>query len=167
MGFGEIALLYNDRRTATVKAVDECKTWVLEGKTFKNIIIKATVQKRNIELGFLERVQMFSNTLLMLISFFIENLDRYEKLKLIDGLESKTFIKGECMIKEGEEGDYFYIIEQGEVECVKDPEDPSQDKIHVRDLSRGEHFGELALINNVKRTLSVRAKSDLCKVLAL
>ena len=29
--FGEIALLYNDKRTSTIKALDDCSTWVLEG----------------------------------------------------------------------------------------------------------------------------------------
>lgn len=40
VGFGEIALMYNDKRTATVKAVEQCDTWVLEGRVFKHIIIK-------------------------------------------------------------------------------------------------------------------------------
>lgn len=40
IGFGEIALLYNDKRTATVKAAERCQCWVLEGKVFKNIIIR-------------------------------------------------------------------------------------------------------------------------------
>ena len=40
IGFGEIALLYNDKRTATVRAAEPCQCWVLEGRTFKNIIIK-------------------------------------------------------------------------------------------------------------------------------
>jgi CRP-like cAMP-binding protein len=43
VGFGEIALLYNDKRTATIKSVDKCKCWALEGRVFKHIIIKATV----------------------------------------------------------------------------------------------------------------------------
>lgn len=53
--------MYNDKRTATVKAIDRCDTWVLEGKVFKHIIIKQTVNRRNISLGFLERVPLFSN----------------------------------------------------------------------------------------------------------
>jgi len=32
-------------------------------------------------------------------------------MKLIDGLEVKYFAKGQAVIKEGEEGNYFYIIE--------------------------------------------------------
>jgi cAMP-dependent protein kinase regulator len=113
------------------------------------------VNRRNISLGFLERVPLFVN------------LDKYEKLKLIDGLESKEYQKGDYIITEGEEGDNFYIIEEGSVHCLKSQEDPSQGEILVRTLSRGDHFGELALINNVKRSLSIKVFSDTCKVLAL
>jgi CRP-like cAMP-binding protein len=59
VSFGEIALLYNERRTATVVAVETCDTWVLEGKVFKNIIIKSALNRRNIELSFLDKVQIF------------------------------------------------------------------------------------------------------------
>jgi cAMP-dependent protein kinase regulator len=107
VGFGEIALMYNDKRTATVKAVEPCECWVLDGKVFKNIIIKATLQKRSISLGFLDQVKL------------LEKLDRYEKLKLIDGLESKSYKKGDTIIEEGNEGEDFYIIEEGTVECLK------------------------------------------------
>jgi CRP-like cAMP-binding protein len=37
----------------------------------------------------------------------------------------------------------------------------------VRTLSRGDHFGELALIKNCKRTMSIRVSSGQCTVLAL
>lgn len=88
-------------------------------------------------------------------------------MKLIDGLESKNFTKGEYIIKEGEDGDYFYIIEDGVVDCMKEPTSNTSEAIHVRDLIRGDYFGELALLNNAKRTLSVKVKSDSCKLLAL
>src|SRR5206468_2988348 len=77
------------------------------------------------------------------------------------------FVKGDEIIKEGEDGDYFYIIEEGSVDCIKSQEDLKQDPILVRTLSKGDHFGELALINNVKRSLSVKVASDTCKLLAL
>lgn len=38
---------------------------------------------------------------------------------LIDMLEYKTYNKNDLIIKEGEVGDYLYIIEEGEVECYK------------------------------------------------
>ena len=39
--------------------------------------------------------------------------------------------------------------------------------MHVRTLGTSEHFGELALINNDKRSLSVRVKSDKVSLLRL
>ncbi len=39
IGFGEIALMYNDRRTASIIALEDCKVWTLSGRVFKNIII--------------------------------------------------------------------------------------------------------------------------------
>lgn len=45
-GFGEIALIYNDKRSASIEALEECTTYVLDGKIFKTIIIKASIDKR-------------------------------------------------------------------------------------------------------------------------
>ena len=39
--------------------------------------------------------------------------------------------------------------------------------VHVRTLAKGDHFGELALINNDKRSLSIRVKSAVCVLLKL
>ena len=38
IGFGEIALLYDDQRTASVTALTNCEAWVLSGNIFKHII---------------------------------------------------------------------------------------------------------------------------------
>jgi len=135
--------------------------WVLEGQVFKNIIIKQYIKRRNIELGFLERVPLLRNFSSLRI---IETLDKYEKMKLIDGLEVKYFSQGQSIVREGEEGNYFYIIESGTVDCLKDEGGTQK---FVRSLQKGEHFGELALIRSIKRTLSVVAQSDTVKILAL
>ena len=81
---------------------------------------------------------------------------------------------GDYIIKEGEKGETFYIIEEGAVECLKTEEKEEgeegvqfNNKVHVRDLTVGDHFGELALIKDTTRSLSVRVKSEQCKVLAL
>jgi len=62
-----------------------------------------------VELSFLDRVTLFCKSLYIHKS--LEKLDKYEKLKLLDGLEVKMYNKGDFIINEGEEGDYFYIIE--------------------------------------------------------
>ena len=40
-GFGEVALMYNHPRTATVRALQESTCWVLDGTVFKSIVIKS------------------------------------------------------------------------------------------------------------------------------
>ena len=62
-------------------------------------------------------------------------------------------------------GHTFYIIEEGECECLKSQDEGGYE--FIRQLTVGAHFGEIALLKNVKRTLSVRATSDNLKLLAL
>ena len=76
-------------------------------------------------------------------------------------------MQGEFIIKEGNTGDEFFIIETGEVDCLKlHTIGNKRGFVLVRTLKAGEHFGELALITNEKRSLSIRAKTN-CKLLKL
>jgi len=154
IGFGEIALLYNDKRTASITALTDCDTWVLTGECFKFIIAQNSIRRRNISLEFLNKVELFNE------------LEQYDKIKLIDGLTTQTKLKGDFIFHEGDRGDHFYIIEEGEVEFVhEDANGAITDQVRV--LGAGAHFGEIALINGVKRTLSVRVVSERAKLLLL
>jgi cAMP-dependent protein kinase regulator len=97
---------------------------------------------------------------------YLDNLDKYQKLKLIDGLQSMNMVKDEFIFQEGDTGEEFYIIEEGEVECLK-KSNSSDEFLLIRTLKRAEHFGELALINNKNRSLSIRISSPECKLLKL
>lgn len=146
IGFGEIALLYNDKRTASVTALTNCEAWVLSGDVFKHIIAAHSLQRRTLSLEYLDKVQLF------------KPLETYQRLKLIDGLKQATFQDKQFIFHKGDAGELFYIIEQGRVECGTEEEDGVFEV--VRELGKGDHFGEIALINNVKRTLSVRVKGE-------
>jgi len=65
------------------------------------------------------------------------------------------------VFKEGDEGEDFYVIENGEVDCLKlqDVDEGEKCFIKVRTLKTGDHFGELALINKQKRSLGIRVSS--------
>lgn len=55
VGFGEIALLLNSKRTASVIAAsEECSAWVLSADVFKHIIAQNTLRRRNINLNYLD-----------------------------------------------------------------------------------------------------------------
>jgi MFS family permease len=60
--------------------------------------------------------------------------------------------KGETIVREGETGDRFYVIESGEVEILG------------RTFGPGESFGEIALLRDVPRTASVTAVTDVSLV---
>jgi cAMP-dependent protein kinase regulator len=150
IGFGEIALLYNDKRTASITAIDDCETWVLSGDVFKQIIAINSIRRRNISLEYLDKVELF------------KPLEQYEKLKLIDGLKVINAAAGDFIFHQGDTGDHFYIIEEGTIECGFEKEQPDGTNSFdiVRTLSQGDHFGEIALINGVRRTLAVRSGLD-------
>lgn len=61
---------------------------------------------------------------------------------------------GDCIIKQGDPGDYFYIIKSGR--CMVTRKSNEQDKeIKLAELSTGNTFGEEALISDAKRNASI------------
>lgn len=68
------------------------------------------------------------------------------------------------MFNQGDIGNEFFIIESGQCECLKPTSD--SDFEQVRLLTEGNHFGEVAILKNVTRTLAVRAVDSL-KLLVL
>jgi cAMP-dependent protein kinase regulator len=109
-GFGELALIYNDKRSATLTATEPCVCYVLDGILCKQMIIQSSMQKRSTHAAFLNGIKLF------------DNLESKQKLKLVDGLLSITLKKDAFVFREGDEGMEFFIIEQGEVDCLKDTE---------------------------------------------
>jgi len=66
---------------------------------------------------------------------------------------------GEQIILQGDPGERFYLIEAGQVEVYEDGD-------FRRTQSEGDSFGEIALLNDVPRTATVRAVGE-CRLLAL
>lgn len=137
--FGELALMYNAPRAATVTALEDCVLWALDRVTFRKIILEKTATKRKMYGDFLKEVPILSS------------LDVYQLNKLADALNSETFEPGSVIIKEGDVGDKFYIVESGEAEVTK------EGKGKVQDLSKGSYFGEVALLNDLPRQATVSA----------
>lgn len=82
-------------------------------------------------------------------------MDAYDRSKIADALKSVNVKAGEMVIKEGEEGDTFFMIEEGSLAAYKNLEGEEK---RVKEYKRGDFFGELALKNNAPRAASVKAE---------
>jgi cAMP-dependent protein kinase regulator len=142
--FGELALMYNSPRAATVVSAEPaCTLWALDRITFRRILMDSTFQRRRLYESFLEEVPLLST------------LTRYERSKIADALEMQKYPAGTTIIKEGDAGEAFYLLESGEAEAYKaGTEHP------VKQYTKGDYFGELALLNDAPRAASVISKTE-------
>ncbi len=77
------------------------------------------------------------------------DLDRESFVELLNHVSLRTFAKGEKILKEGEEGDSFFIIVNGSVRVIKDQD------LNLAKLDSGAFFGEMALVSSRPRQASV------------
>ena len=95
------------------------------------------------------------------------DVDRLAKLPFFEGIElsllheiatlfsTETFNQGDAVVREGEEGNKFYIIVRGKFDIVKNDLDGGEKRVAV--LQDGDHFGEIALLKDIPRTATVRS----------
>jgi cAMP-dependent protein kinase regulator len=86
-------------------------------------------------------------------------LDSKETEIVIMAMEEKRFKTGDVVIQQGDDGDYFYVIDEGQFDCTKMYKGKTQPTF-LKVYEPGESFGELALLYNAPRAASIIAKSD-------
>ncbi|CAG0920690.1 unnamed protein product [Notodromas monacha] len=147
--FGELALLYNCQRTASIRAVTAAKLWSLERRVFQEVMMHTGLQRREDNLHFLRSVPL------------LQNLANEMLMRIADVLEVEFFPQGAYVVRQGGKGDTFYIISSGEVkvtQVVPSPDDPNMTvEEEIRILGRGDYFGEQALMREDVRTANVIA----------
>lgn len=142
--FGELAILYNCRRTATITTKTDVKLWALDRQVFQYVVRSAGQERDE------ERLQLLSK---------VKDLKQFpeEKLrKIVDCLEEEQYDDGHCIFRQGAVGDLFYIIRSGNVRITKDQPDGTETEVAV--LGAGDFFGERALLKEDKRNANIYAK---------
>lgn len=134
--FGELALMYNAPRNATVRAAGHCKLRVLERVWFNRIVKQIGEQRLQQYSAWLKRVELLAP------------LTNSERIKIAEALDVVDYKADQVLFREGDEGDAMYIVVQGEVIiCKRNAEDPTKEDVIAR-CRAGNYFGERALINN-------------------
>ena len=105
--FGELALLYNAPRAATIIATEDSKMWSLDRATFNHIVKDASMKRREMYEKFLKSVEI------------LKSIDSYEINQISDALKTKKCKAGEMIIKKDEIGEEFYMLESGEANATK------------------------------------------------
>ena len=142
--FGEMALMLNEMRHANCIAVTSVKCLSLNREKFDILMGGARqLMARRMRIRILQSVPLLAK------------LSEIKLLKLAGVMKVQSFPGGTYIIKEGEEGSRFYIINEGEVRCTVSKIGAEDEEI-VR-LFPQQFFGERALVMKEARTANVIA----------
>lgn len=145
--FGELALIYNTPRAATVVATTDVRLWSINRVTYRKVLMDSTTRKRTMYEEFLDKVPI------------LRPLHKYERLTVADALEPANYSPEEVVVRQGEPGDVFYIIVEGVAQVLQT--DSMGIEKEVAKLGPSDYFGEIALLTDRPRAATVIAVTAL------
>lgn len=152
--FGELALMYSCPRTASVRCRSvEAILWELDRESFRSILLESNAAKTKIHDDFLQRVDLLAQ------------LSRAQRSRILDALDEVEYSDGDALIQQGSEGEYLYMILQGEVRVVKTEDDGRRHELIRR--GAGDYIGEKSLLTGQKTMASVICCSERATIVRL
>mmetsp|Transcript_36608 Transcript_36608/g.105255 ORF Transcript_36608/g.105255 Transcript_36608/m.105255 type:complete len:1056 (-) Transcript_36608:152-3319(-) len=140
--FGELALLYNAPRSATISGAEAAEVFALDRTAFRNLVIKSSEAQFKQRVEFLNGVDVF------------QVLNENERASLAEVLEEEEFEDDEAIVEQGERDDKMFILLTGKaVACIKG----DQGEVEVKTYTVGDYFGEIALLSGEPRKATVYA----------
>ena len=89
-------------------------------------------------------------------------LSSYERMNLADAFQPKRFYDEEVIIREGDEADGMFFIEEGNVKVTITKKGQEHTVCHSSEsLTKGGYFGEMALVEDSPRSATVYAMGDI------
>lgn len=146
--FGELALMYNSKRAATIRANSQCSIWRIDRKTYRQIVTYYHNFAANEHTLFVKSVEIMGRKV-------GDVLNDTQVGKVVTNLQPEHYEDGEVIIRQGNTGDAFYIIKSGNVAVWQ--QQMINDKacwVQLATLRKGDYFGEKALLSEDLRQAS-------------
>lgn len=140
------SIVYGTPRAATVVAKTEnVKLWAIDRLTYRAILMGSTMRKRKLYDEFISRVNIlgeYSYSISWIIFFGLADLDKWERANVADALERCDFEPGTHVVEQGQPGDEFFIILDGQAQVLQKRNDDAPFEI-VGNLEPSDYFGML------------------------
>jgi len=151
--FDEIMIIWSmPRPVSHIARGEQCILAKLSRPDFTNLVVRSTVYKWWGRQDYLRKVPLF------------EMMADEQIAKLVDCMKITTVEPNQNIIKQGDYGEIFYVLDEGEARVWKQVgRDDEQEYIRY---TGGELFGELALLKNTTRAANVTSVSR-CRLLFL
>eukprot|EP00457_Paulinella_chromatophora_P001815 gb/GEZN01001817.1/.p1 GENE.gb/GEZN01001817.1/~~gb/GEZN01001817.1/.p1 ORF type:complete len:839 (-),score=120.28 gb/GEZN01001817.1/:288-2729(-) len=151
--FGELALMHDAVRSATVKAAQACELFCIKSELVRVLVARHAFKENETRVAFLRKVPL------------LQTLKPAQLNHMAECLSERTYLKGESVVKQGADGSEFFIVQSGDLSITVEDRNAGM-MLEVGSYRPGDYFGELALLGSGKRAATVCAK-DLCVCLSL
>ncbi|KAL7548536.1 hypothetical protein ACHAWF_011822 [Thalassiosira exigua] len=144
--FGELALIFGSPRAATITATTDCKLWSIERTAYRSVISQLRYEQHKEKAEFLRTCVVSDRR-------FSDIFDGSQIEDLTIATKVDTYEKGDVVLREGETGDTFYIVQSGTVETLKSD---TGDVPHVS-IGPRQAFGTTSLLRGSPSRFTYRA----------
>ena len=138
--FGELALMYNCPRAATVRCAVEGKLWAIDRPAYRYIMRRAGQGNRDVATAALNLVPALAE------------LDEDQREDLAGALEEVKVVPGEFVVSSGDVGDALYLVKQGTVLLTapgavraSQADGGGTETVEATRLTTPSHFGAFSL----------------------
>ncbi|KAH0791168.1 cAMP-dependent protein kinase regulatory subunit [Histomonas meleagridis] len=147
--FGELTLISESVSSASFVADGPVTCWAINQDEYLSILKAYREEKRKRLRNVLKKIPLFSL------------LKEHELLLVIDAVQVWEPGSDEVIVKEGDDADEFFVIFEGECKVSKKDKISGSKELGV--LREGSYFGELALMKNIPRSITVKSGKG-CKL---
>lgn len=152
--FGEMALLQDGVRTATVRVAEDAQVFEVSRELLEELVAQYPTVATAVKNFYRQRLLATA----MATHPLFGELPREERRELMGQFKSRSFAPGESILQQGKKGNGLYLLLHGRVKVSREKEDGQP--VHLAHLGSGDVFGEMSLLTGEPTNATVTAVDD-------